>query len=79
MEITKPDRLAAIEAQPAEIRDYCIIEWADVASILGYDDVEHCRKVVIRAGLPTVRLSERKNCPRLGALREFIKGREVIS
>jgi hypothetical protein len=78
MELTNPDRRAAVEAYPAEIQDHCIIEWRDVAAILSFHDVEYCRKVVLAAGVPTVRLSERKNCPRWGDLREYINSRREV-
>lgn len=72
------DRTAAIQALPAEIQDLAVItDGQMLATILGLRDPEHAREVLKQAGVPFVRVSERRQGPRLGVLREFIKGREV--
>jgi hypothetical protein len=75
-DIVKPARLASIEALPADIREHALVDWRTVAAILGSDDVKHTRDVVTKAGVPLVRLTERRALPRWGALRDFLKSRE---
>jgi hypothetical protein len=71
------DRMAAIGGLPAEVRDFCLVDWKTVALLLGLKDVEHTRKLLADAGVPLVRVSERRNVPTWGALRQFIKSREM--
>jgi hypothetical protein len=71
--------IAAIGALPAEVQEHCLVDWRTVATILACKDVEHARKIVAGAGVPLVQVSDRRKLPRWGALREFIKSREVRS
>lgn len=70
--------MAAIGGLPAEVRDFCLVDWKTVALILGAKDVEHARKTVVGAGVPLVEISERRRLPRWGSLKQFIAAREKV-
>ena len=75
-QIIRSSRLAAIETLPNEMRDHALVDWQTVANLLGAKDIEHCREVVTKAGVPLVEISERRRLPRWGSLREFLNSRE---
>ena len=71
------ERRATIESLPAEVRDCSLVPWKTVAVILGLDDVENVREIVIAAGVPLVHVSERRKLPRWRDIRDFMDSREV--
>jgi hypothetical protein len=76
-EIQKSSRLAAIEALPNEMQDYALVDWGTVALLMGNKDVAYARETLQQAGVPLVRVSERRQLPRWGSLREFLRAREA--
>lgn len=77
--VIKPSRLAAIESLPEDMQDRALVDWATVAIVCAYDDVEHCREIVTKAGVPLVHISERRRLPTWGALRDWLKSRESVA
>jgi hypothetical protein len=76
--VIKPSRLAAIEALPEDMQDHALVEWATVATLCGYKNVEHCREIVSKH-VPLVHMSERRKLPTWGKLREYLKSREAAA
>ena len=73
---TKPPRLAAIETLPNDMQDQALVDWATVATLCGYKNIEHCRELVSEH-VPLVQMSERRKLPTWGNLRAFLKSREA--
>lgn len=76
--ISKPRRLLEIEALPYHMQDFALVDWSTVCIITASKDVENTREIITKAGVPLVRISERKKLPRWGELRTFLLGRETI-
>ncbi len=72
----KPPRLAAIDALPNEMQDHALVDWPTVAVIIGSKDVANTREMISRV-VPLVHVSERRRLPRWGALKEFLRSREL--
>jgi hypothetical protein len=72
----KSSRLATIEQLPTEMRDFVLVDWPDVAFVLGKKDIEDTRELIRAAGVPLVRVSARQELPTWGALRNFIQTRQ---
>jgi hypothetical protein len=68
--------LVAVETLPEDMREHALVDWATAARICGYKDIEYCREVITKAGVPLVQLSERRRLPTWGALRAWLKSRE---
>lgn len=77
--MTKPPRLAAIEALPADMQDYALVDWETAALVLNSKDPEHTRETLKKAGLPVVDLGGRRKLPTWGNLRALIKSRQAAT
>ena len=63
-------------AVPADMRDYYLVPWKTTGDMLNVDP-EKARAILRGAGVPLVKVSERRVLPRWGTLRDFIKQREA--
>ena len=72
-------RLAVIEALPEQMQDHALVDWETVATICNYKDLETVRNNLKEAGVALVKVSERKKLPTWGALKDFLKSREVAA
>lgn len=69
--------LNTIAALPPQMQEHALVPWATVAAMMGAKDVQYARETLKAAGLPLVRVSSRRELPRWGALRDFLKSREA--
>jgi hypothetical protein len=72
----KPNRLAVIEALPADMQSFALVDWKTVAALGNFADVEHARSTLKAAGVPLTDISPRRRLPTWGDLRAFIESRK---
>lgn len=76
-QLARPVRLAAIDELPNVMQDAALVDWKTVAVLLGRQDIQEARRIVVAADLPLVQVSARRKLPRWGDLREWLKSRET--
>lgn len=80
--IEKPKRerrLVALDSLPDDMRDHALVDWPTVTTMCGLRDIEYCRELITKAGVPLVHVSGRRRLPTWGALREYLKSRETVA
>ncbi len=74
----KPARLATIDALPDDMQANALVDWATVAAVCGYADVEYCREIISKQ-VPLVHLTARKKLPAWGDLRSYLESRKSVA
>lgn len=73
----KQHRIAVIESLPANMQDSALVDWSTVAAILGVN-IWLARKIIRQHGVTLYKISERRELPKWGDLRQFLESRQTL-